>query len=171
MYGTQPGFFYLLVGPDWQSQAPKGITRVFRCKTNTAFIVSRVFMDDTAADRKAILSVVAGIDVYPLDKYNGKFTKHDWTKLRVPNELHRFSLGTKNKDLVFAKDGSLTIYVQADPPPETQRANWLPAPNGDFTLLPARVLAHDAIDRRFMDAAASREEKIEIGYRQGAEHE
>ena len=303
MYGTQPGF-YLLVGPDWQGKVPKGIAQVFRCKTNTAFVGPRVFMDDTTEDRKAIQSVLAAVDVYPLDKYYGKFTNKDWTKLRVyepeqsggagesrwvfpdkffdqlpavfndapplpgeeskyatvlaviaaaqnnpelkkalideatkceeelidpllhfrnwgvqvgngwsstsnnaafgtdyfartavarsnilvnapletkylyqdldskgqpltgtnrytvtfakdqtppaygfwsltlydathffvPNELNRFSLGTKNKDLRFAKDGSLTIYVQADPPPEAQRANWLPAPKGDFTL-------------------------------------
>lgn len=61
-------------------------------------------------------------------------TLYDHTHFFVPNELNRFSLGTKNKDLVIAKDGSLTIYVQADPPSETQRANWLPAPKGDFTL-------------------------------------
>jgi hypothetical protein len=304
MYGTAPGF-YLLAGPDWQGDVPQGIAQVFRCKTNTAFVGPRVFMDDTAEDRKAILSAIAGIDVYPLDKYSGKYTRHDWTKLPkfnpgksdggseeskwvfpekffdqlplvlndappqpgeesryaailavitaaqdspglkkalideaatceaelvhpllqfrnwgvplgngwtstsnnaafgtdyftrtavaksnilvnapretkylyqdldsrgerlngrnrytitfakdqtppaygfwsltlydaahffVPNKLNRFSLGTKNKDLVFAKDGSLTIYVQADPPPEAQRANWLPAPNADFTL-------------------------------------
>lgn len=84
MYGTQPGF-YLLVGPDWDGEVPKGIAQVFRCKTNTAFIVPRVFMDDTAEDRKAILSAIAGIDIYSLDKYDGKFTKHDWTKLPVLN--------------------------------------------------------------------------------------
>ena len=32
-------------------------------------------------------------------------------------------------------DGSLTIYVQADAPPEAQRVNWLPAPKGgDFSF-------------------------------------
>ena len=303
MYGTAPGF-YLLIGPDWKGNVPKGIANVFRCKTNTAFVGPRVFMDDTAEDRKAIQSVLASIDIYPLNKYNGKLTKHDWTKLRVyqpessgetgeskwvfperffdqlpevlrdapplpgeearyatmlaviaagrnnpelkkamideatrceeeaiapllqfrnwgvqlgngwsstsnnaafgtdyfartacaksnilvnapretkylyqdldaggqrlnganrytitfakdqtppaygfwsltlydaahffvPNELNRFSLGTKNKDLKPAKDGSLTIYVQTDPPPETHRANWLPAPKADFSL-------------------------------------
>lgn len=61
-------------------------------------------------------------------------TLYDAAHFFVPNELNRFSLGTKNKDLVFAKDGSLTIYVQADPPPEAQRANWLPAPKADLTL-------------------------------------
>jgi hypothetical protein len=43
-----------------------------------------------------------------------------------PNEINRYSVGTKNKDLKFAADGSLTIYVQADAPAD--RSNWLPAP-------------------------------------------
>jgi len=53
----------------------------------------------------------------------------------VANEINRFSVGTKNKDLVYASDGSLTIYVQANAPRDrAQRANWLPAPKGDFSL-------------------------------------
>ena len=35
MYNTTPGF-YLLVGPNWQGETPKGISRVFRSSTNTA---------------------------------------------------------------------------------------------------------------------------------------
>jgi hypothetical protein len=58
----------------------------------------------------------------------------------APNELKRYSLGTKNKTLKYNPDGSLTIYVQADPPPETQRANWLPAPkDADFSLYIALI--------------------------------
>ncbi|MFD7306927.1 DUF1254 domain-containing protein [Promicromonospora sp. NPDC059942] len=53
----------------------------------------------------------------------------------VANDINRFSVGTKNKDLVVADDGSLTIYVQADEPTDaTRRANWLPAPAGDISL-------------------------------------
>ena len=53
----------------------------------------------------------------------------------APNALKRHSIGTKNKALQYNPDGSLTIYVQADPPAETQRGNWLPAPAGaDFSL-------------------------------------
>jgi len=53
----------------------------------------------------------------------------------APNQIDRYSLGTKNRDLVHNPDGSLTLYVQADPPPEAQRANWLPAPkDADFSL-------------------------------------
>jgi hypothetical protein len=54
----------------------------------------------------------------------------------APNEIGRYSVGTKNKDLVSNQDGSLTIYVQAQPPTDpSERANWLPAPtNADFSL-------------------------------------
>ena len=53
----------------------------------------------------------------------------------VANPINRFSVGTKNKDLKLAPDGSLTIYVQAEAPTDAaQRANWLPAPKGDFSL-------------------------------------
>ena len=53
-----------------------------------------------------------------------------------PNQIGRYSVGTKNKDLQVESDGSLTIYVQPDPPTNAkQRANWLPSPtNDDFTL-------------------------------------
>jgi hypothetical protein len=52
----------------------------------------------------------------------------------APNELKRYSVGTKNKTLVTAPDGSLTIYVQATPPEGDKRANWLPAPKEPFVL-------------------------------------
>ena len=53
----------------------------------------------------------------------------------VANEINRFSVGTKNKGLKTAADGSLTIYVEAEAPTDpVQRANWLPAPKGDFSL-------------------------------------
>lgn len=52
-----------------------------------------------------------------------------------PNSIKRYSVGTKNKDLKFAADGSLTIYMSNDAPADAaQRANWLPAPKGDFSL-------------------------------------
>jgi hypothetical protein len=51
-----------------------------------------------------------------------------------PNDLKRYSLGTKNKSLKANDDGSLTLYVQADPTEEGKRSNWLPAPRGEFSL-------------------------------------
>lgn len=50
----------------------------------------------------------------------------------APNDLKRYSLGTKNKALKYNPDGSLTFYVQAEAP--AGRENWLPAPKADFSL-------------------------------------
>lgn len=303
MYGTTPGF-YMLVGPNWKGEVPKGITKVFRSPTNTGMIAPRIAQDDTPEDKRAIQSVLTGVMIYPVDQFDGTMKTKDWANLPkgaapppseeetqwvlpekfvdelgvvladapplpgeearyaqvvavlaaakhspslkqamtegakeadeklvkplfefrnygqqlahhwstisneaafgtdyftrtavaksnilvnspnetkyfyqdldangerlnnanrytvtfakgetppvngfwslsiynehhffVANEINRFSVGTKNKDLKFAADGSLTIYVQADAPTDPiQRANWLPAPKGDFSL-------------------------------------
>lgn len=306
IYGTQPGF-YLLAGPNWTGEVPRGISKMFRARTGTAFIVPRVFLDDTPEDKRAIQEIIGGIDLYPLAQFDGQAKRQDYSKLPklkpptddggtsetkwvfpdqffdelpmvlkdapplpgeearyaqieavlaaaksnpalkaamvdeaaktenelidpllqfrnwgvqlannwsstsnnaafgtdyftrtavaksnilvnapaetkylyqdldagggrlnsasrytvtfardqtppvngfwsltlydakhffVPNEIKRYSLGTKNKTLRTEPDGSLTIYVQADPPPEAQRSNWLPAPKvgADFSL-------------------------------------
>lgn len=303
MYGTKPGF-YLLVGPGWKGEVPKGITKVFHCSTKTGLIAPRIFQDSTPEDKQAVQAVLPGIMIYPVAEYDGKMKTTDWANLPqapppppseeesrwvfpekfvdelplvfadapplpgeearyaqvmavveaakadpkikaamtegakdademlvkplfqfrnygqqlphhwstisnesafgtdyftrtavaksnilvnspnetkyfyqdldadaqrlssthrytvtfpkdgappvhgfwsisiynehhffVANAINRFSVGTKNKDLKLAEDGSLTIYVQADEPTDpVQRANWLPAPKGDFSL-------------------------------------
>jgi hypothetical protein len=62
-----------------------------------------------------------------------------------PNEIKRYSVGTKNKTLVTAPDGSLTIYVQSTPPDGDKRANWLPAPKENFALYVRSYWPDDAI--------------------------
>lgn len=80
MYGTAPGF-YLLASPNWQGDVPKGITTVFRCATNTAFVGPRVYQDDTAADKQAIQGVLQQILMYPLAEYDGTLKSVDWRTL------------------------------------------------------------------------------------------
>lgn len=80
MYGTKPGF-YLLTGRDWDGETPRGIEGVFRSKTNTGFVAPRVFQDDTPEDKRAVQSVLSGIDMYPLSMFDGKMKIKDWTKL------------------------------------------------------------------------------------------
>jgi hypothetical protein len=303
MHATTPGF-YLLVGPNWKSEVPKGITQVFRSSTDSGIVGPRVFMDDTPEDRQAIQPVLRQIMMYPVSEYDGTMKSIDWSKIPhlsnqatgeeevkwvrpetfldelpavladapplpgeearyaqvlavleaansdaklkqamtdaakeadellvkpvfefrnyglqlphhwstiangaafgtdyftrtavaksnilvnipvqakyfyqdldaaggrlnganryvvtfprdqtppvhgfwsltlynehhffAPNDIKRYSLGTKNKTLKQNPEGLLTIYVQADPPPEAQRTNWLPAPkNADFSL-------------------------------------
>src|SRR5262252_5289452 len=80
MYGTTPGF-YLLVGPNWQGEVPKGITRVFRSSTNTGFSAPRVFQDDTPEDKKAIQGVLPQVLFYPLSEFDGTMKSKDWSRL------------------------------------------------------------------------------------------
>jgi hypothetical protein len=80
MYGTVPGF-YLLVGPSWNGEVPKGITRVFRSSSNTALVAPRVFQDDKPQDKQAIQKVLTGIAMYPLADYDGRMKITEWSKL------------------------------------------------------------------------------------------
>jgi hypothetical protein len=51
-----------------------------------------------------------------------------------PNPLKRYSLGTKNKTLKRNPDGSLTLYAGAKSPGADKETNWIPAPDGKFSL-------------------------------------
>ncbi len=52
----------------------------------------------------------------------------------VANPINRYSLGDRS-GMKSDEDGSLTIYVQKDPPGADKEANWLPAPEGMFFLI------------------------------------
>jgi len=76
-YNTEPGH-YLLVGPNWKGEVPKGINKVYRSVTNISAIFPRVFMDNTNADRKAIQPLVNQVMAYPLSKYDGTMKTIVW---------------------------------------------------------------------------------------------
>ncbi len=51
----------------------------------------------------------------------------------VENPIDRYSIGDRTPGVVFEDDGSLVITISHTEPTEpTVRANWLPAPAGDF---------------------------------------
>ncbi|MGW8888223.1 DUF1254 domain-containing protein [Streptomyces sp. NPDC055749] len=51
----------------------------------------------------------------------------------VENPVGRYSIGDRTPGLVYAADGSLTLYLSKDRPADpAAAANWLPAPDGDF---------------------------------------
>ena len=62
-----------------------------------------------------------------------------------PNPLKRYSLGTKNKNLKYNADGSLTLYAGAKSPGKDKESNWLPAPEGTFSLYIRAYWADKAI--------------------------
>jgi hypothetical protein len=80
MHATNPGF-YLLTGPDWQGEVPKGITRVFRASSKTGLAAPRIAQDDTPEDKQAIQDVLTRIMMYPLADYDGQTKSIEWSKL------------------------------------------------------------------------------------------
>jgi hypothetical protein len=114
MYGTTPGF-YLLVGPNWQGELPKGITRVFRASTSTGFVAPRVFQDDTPEDKQAIQGVLRQVLMYPAAEFDGTMKSKDWDK--VPRAPSTSSGEEEVKWVVPEKFFEELPAVLADAPP------------------------------------------------------
>jgi hypothetical protein len=55
-------------------------------------------------------------------------------QLMVDNPIWRYSIGDRTRGLRYGADGSLTLYLQRDSPGKDRESNWLPAPNGRFSL-------------------------------------
>lgn len=100
--------------------------------------------------------------VYPLsqkdangDKYNGKkynykihfdtdqlppvdgfwsLTMYDEDLFLTTNSIDRYNINQED-DFITNSDGSVDFYLQHDPPAKANESNWLPAPEGDFTLI------------------------------------
>ncbi|MFE9139418.1 DUF1254 domain-containing protein [Streptomyces sp. NPDC007355] len=57
-------------------------------------------------------------------------------RLLVANPVDRYSIGDRTPGLVYDEDGGLTLYVQKQQPADPKRAaNWLPAPDGPFSVI------------------------------------
>ena len=53
----------------------------------------------------------------------------------VPNAGNKYVVASYTPGLVVSPDGSVTIYVQPNPPTTAPTANWLPVPSGPFNLM------------------------------------
>ena len=73
-------------------------------------------------------------DQLPPAKAFWSLTAYDDDGYLIPNPLHRFALGDRDK-LVYNPDGSLDLLMQSEAPGEEQLSNWLPTPNsGPFSI-------------------------------------
>jgi hypothetical protein len=61
-------------------------------------------------------------------------TMYDKTTNLVDNPLDRYSIGDRTEGIKRNPDGSLTIYIQPRSPGADKVSNWLPAPDGQFTI-------------------------------------
>jgi hypothetical protein len=107
----------MLAGPDWQDEVPKGVTKVFKCSTNTAFVGPRIFQDDTAEDKQAIQDALKQCVMYPLSEYDGKMKSIEWNKLpKKPADMG----GPRETQWVFPEkffDELAAVFADAPPLP------------------------------------------------------
>ena len=141
---TQNGWFY---GPsNWGRMAADGDflgragTQAFSGITEHLIEESvklRTFVDNNGAplsgDHKYVIRFSK--DQIPAAKSFWSVTLYDQNFNLVFNEAGRYSFGDKVPGLIYGKDGSLEIYIQADKPVGDKAANWLPSAKGkDFNL-------------------------------------
>ncbi len=60
----------------------------------------------------------------------------------VHNPINRYSIGDRTPGLQYGNDGSLKIYMQKEVP-EEGTGNWLPAPDGPFSVTMRMYLPED----------------------------
>jgi hypothetical protein len=98
MYNTKPGF-YLLAKDDWNGKVPDDIVAVFRSPTAFGMVIPRVFLTDDPADKKAALSLINQINLYPLSEFDGKMKTVDYTLL--PKGPAEKKMGKEEKQWVY----------------------------------------------------------------------
>jgi len=154
MYGTRPGF-YLLVGPSWRGETPKGVTRVFRSTTNTGFVAPRVFVDDTPADKQSAQAAIQGIDMYPLSEFDGTMKRHDWSKL--PNFASPGSGGGAETKWVFPETffDQLPLVLADAPPLPGEEARY-----AEMLAVAAAAKENPALKKALIDEATKTESEL-----------
>jgi hypothetical protein len=83
-------------------------------------------------NRKYVLHLEKG-QLPPVDAF-WSLTAYDADGYFMPNALQRQALGDRDP-LVMNTDGSLDLYIQAEPPGAGKEANWLPVAKAPFTLM------------------------------------
>jgi hypothetical protein len=153
MYGTLPGF-YLLIGPGWNGEVPKGITRVFRASSHTGLVAPRIFQDDTPQDKRAIQGALTGIAMYPLAEYDGRMKTMEWSKLpKVAGAPH----GEEETRWVFPEkffDELPTVLADAPPLPGEE------ARYAQVLAVLAAAKGNPKIKQAMVEAAGDAEEKL-----------
>jgi hypothetical protein len=153
-YGTSPGF-YLLAGPKWQGDVPRGVTAVVRSPTSLANAIPRAFMDDTAEDRKAIQPLINQIVFYPLKDFDGKMKTKDWSKApAIPGPKSEGGAETKwvVPEKFFDQLGTVLDSVQPLPGEE--------ALYSQFRVLLDAAAKDPAIKKLLVDTAVDAERTI-----------
>lgn len=155
-YSTKPGF-YLLVGPNWKGEKPEGVEAIVRSPTALANTIPRIFMDNTAEDRKAIQEKLNQVAFYPLSDFDGKMKTIDWKKSpTIPNPAATSASGGETKWVVPEKFfDELPAVLDMVPPQPGEEALY-----GQFRLLLDAAAKDPAIKQALVEVAKETEQAV-----------
>lgn len=152
VYGTKPGM-YLIAGPKFDGTVPAGIAGVLRCPTRIGYVLPRVFLDDSAADRSAVQPLINQISMYPLSRFAGSMKTRDWTKSRwLPN----VKSGERAKRVVPEKFFDDLAVVLGDVPPLAGEEGLY----ADLRALLAKAAADSDVKSLLVQTAVAAESEV-----------
>jgi hypothetical protein len=134
-------------GTDYLSRAAMGKANIFvNTPSETAYFYQDLDVDGQRLTGGHTYTITFPADALPPVRGFWSLTLYNEHHFFYPNELDRFSLGTKNKDLVVGPDGSLTLTVSTEVPTDaSMKPNWLPAPYADFSLYLRAYWPHESV--------------------------
>jgi hypothetical protein len=142
-------------GSDWFSRAQAAVIYIMVNDHHEAiyFIRGTDAQGTLLEGRNAYTMTFPKDGLPPMDRTRGGFwslTMYDKDYFMLPDSPNgRTNIGTVNLDaneLKFGSDGSLTITIShAEPRDEAARANWLPAPDGNFALIVRAYVPSEAV--------------------------
>jgi hypothetical protein len=133
-------------GTDYLNRAATAKSNMYDNKPDeTKYIYTDFDTQGSPLNGKNLYAVTFAKGELPPVKGFWSLTLYDEHHFFHQNTLNRYSLGTKNKNLNYNADGSLTLYAGAKSPGKDMEDNWLPAPNGTFSLYIRAYWADEAI--------------------------
>lgn len=123
-------------GTDYLSRAATAKSNIFAAPLDETAYFYQDF-DDTGERLYGARTYTVHFPAGQLPPVRGlwSLTVYNKQHLLHSNELDRYSLGTRNQELTYGDDGSLTLTVGGPGPSDPkQLADWLPAPHGEFSL-------------------------------------
>ena len=80
----------------------------------------------------------------------------------MDNPLNRYLIGTYTEGLKNNTDGSLDIYLQNASPGADKESNWLPTPEGAFSMFLRLYLPQPQVTQRNMATTISTESRLSM---------
>lgn len=133
-------------GLDYYNRSSSARSNIFDNRpSETQYFYTDKTSDGAALDGMKTYAITFAKGQLPPVKGFWSLTLYNEDHFFHPNPLKRYSLGTKNKTLQYGEDGSLTLYAGAKSPGPDKESNWLPAPEGPFSLYIRAYWGEDAI--------------------------